>query len=99
MKIFKILFSFSAFLIFSLSFTLSAVADQEVDEVESVEVAAELSDDEDSEDDDKHGDGGDEDEDNDEDDDNNDCDHDDDGSAGSDSLGDDKNAWMTHSDT
>jgi outer membrane receptor protein involved in Fe transport len=52
MKIFKILFSFSAFLIFSLSFTLSAVADQEVDEVESVEVAAELSDDEDSEDED-----------------------------------------------
>ena len=39
-------------MLFSLTFSISAVADQEVDEVESVEAVAEVSDDEESEDED-----------------------------------------------
>ena len=50
MNIFKVLFSFSTFLLFTLTFSISAVADQEVDEVESVEAVAEVSDDEEDED-------------------------------------------------
>ena len=52
MNIYRVLFSFSTFLLFSLTFSISAVADQEVDEVESVEAVAEVSDDEESEDED-----------------------------------------------
>ena len=46
MNIYRVLFSFSTFLLFSLTFSISAFADQEVDEVESVEASAEVSDDE-----------------------------------------------------
>ena len=52
MNIYRVLFSFSTFLLFSLTFSISAVADQEVDEVESVEAVAEVSDDDESEDED-----------------------------------------------
>jgi len=51
MKIFKNLFNFSIFLIFTLSFTvLNAYSDQEVDEVESVEASADVAESEDDED-------------------------------------------------
>ncbi len=50
MNIFRVLFSFSTFLLFTLTFSISAVADQEVDDVESVEAVAEVSDDEEDED-------------------------------------------------
>ena len=52
MNIYRVLFSFSAFLFLTLTFSISAVADQEVDEVESVEATAEVTDDEESEDED-----------------------------------------------
>ena len=50
MNIYKVLFSFSTFLFFTLTFSISAVADQEVDDVESVEAVAEVSDEEEDED-------------------------------------------------
>ena len=51
MRIFKNLFNFSIFFLFSLSFTvLNAYADETVDEVESVEASAEVSDESEDED-------------------------------------------------
>ena len=51
MNIYRVLFSFSTFLFLSLTFSISAVADQEVDDVESVEAVAEVSDEEDEDED------------------------------------------------